>query len=58
MTGEAVRIYKNNSGAYVAQHKNKIICNTWDREYADSALLYYLSGLTNKTGKKLDGTWD
>jgi hypothetical protein len=58
MMTNQIHIFKDNSGAYVASHNQRTICATWNREYADGALEYYIKSLNADEGNKIVGGWD
>jgi hypothetical protein len=53
-----IQLLKDVSGAYVAYDRNRTICATWNREYAQSALEYHIKSLDKGTNKKIIGSWD
>jgi hypothetical protein len=55
---DSIKIFKDHSGVYVASHKNRTICATWNRRLAESALENYILKMDKDANKEVTGSWD
>jgi len=55
---DSIKIFKDYSGAYVASHKDRTICATWNRMFAESALEHYILKMDSKSNREVTGSWD
>jgi hypothetical protein len=55
---DSIQIFKDYSGAYVASHKDRTICATWNRMFAESALEHYIIKMKPEENKEVTGSWD